>query len=178
MTDANNRRAVIVNGVRDRLKVLLVSGQPHMGERAWRNLLRSDPAVDLIHFTILRTPNSFDPTPTSKMSLIAFPVEELFQQKIEDFDLIIFDKYVHYGLLYDRYFINIANYVKRGGSFLMAMASDRIEPEIFASKLAEILPINHNVYDQEIVNGDYIPKIAEKGKTHAITSILIWRIPI
>jgi len=172
LTDINNHRAVIVNGVRDRLRVLLVSGQPHIGERAWRNLLRSDPAVDLIHFTILRTPSSFDPTPTDKMSLIAFPVEELFKQKITDFDLIIFDKYVHYGLLYNRYFTNIANYVRNGGSFLMAMASDRVEIEIFASKLAEILPISPNIYEQKIVMGEYMPKLTEKGKSNAITSDL------
>lgn len=172
ITNTNNFRAITVNGVRDRLKVLLVSGRPHMGERAWRNLLRSDPAVDLVHFTILRTPNSFDPTSTSKMALIAFPVEELFQRKIEDFDLIIFDKYIHYGLLYDRYFTNIANYVKNGGSFLMAMDSERIEPEIFSSSLSEILPVSSHVYEQHILKGDYLPKLVNKEKFHAITSDL------
>ena len=51
LTLDNNRAALVINGVRDRLKVLLVSGEPHQGERTWRNILKSDPSVDLIHFT-------------------------------------------------------------------------------------------------------------------------------
>jgi len=60
LTLDNNRAALIINGVRDRLKVLLVSGEPHQGERTWRNILKSDPSVDLIHFTILRPPEKQD----------------------------------------------------------------------------------------------------------------------
>ena len=56
MTPVNNAAVVAINGVRDRLRVLLVSGEPHTGERTWRNLLKSDPSVDLVHFTILRPP--------------------------------------------------------------------------------------------------------------------------
>src|SRR3546814_9941444 len=47
LTLENNRAVVAVSGVRDRLRVLLVSGEPHPGERTWRNLLKSDPSVDL-----------------------------------------------------------------------------------------------------------------------------------
>ena len=107
LTAANNRAALIVNGIRDRLRVLLVSGAPHMGERAWRNLLKSDPAIDLVHFTILRSPASFDPTPGNEMSLIVFPVEELFEKKIRDFDLIIFDRYQNYTLFQPQYFLQL-----------------------------------------------------------------------
>jgi len=170
ISNINNKTAVIINAIRDRLKVLLVSGKPHIGERAWRNLLKSDPSVDLVHFTILRSPYSFDLTPSSQLSLIAFPVDELFQRKINDFDLIIFDKYVHYGMLNDRYFSNIAEYVKNGGSFLFEMASDRLEPAIFDSELANILPINPRISQQEIIKGKYVPALTDKGKYHAITS--------
>ena len=93
LTLDNNRAAVVVNGVRDRLKVLLVSGEPHQGERTWRNILKSDPSVDLIHFTILRPPEKQDGTPIRELSLIAFPIRELFDVKIDEFDLIIFDRY-------------------------------------------------------------------------------------
>src|SRR5213079_1349617 len=94
----NNRAAVLINGVRDRLRVLLVSGEPHAGERVWRNILKSDPSVDLVHFTILRPPEKQDGTPIRELSLIAFPIRELFDVKLDDFDLIIFDRYSRRGI--------------------------------------------------------------------------------
>src|SRR5712672_2913952 len=115
LTQVNNRAVVAIDGVRDKLRVLLVSGEPHSGERTWRNLLKSDPSVDLVHFTILRPPEKQDGTPINELSLIAFPTRELFQQKINEFQLIIFDRYARQGVLPIAYFDNIARYVRAGG---------------------------------------------------------------
>jgi hypothetical protein len=172
LSAANNTAAVIVNGVRDRLKVLLVSGRPHIGERAWRDLLKSDPSIDLVHFTILRSPTSFDPTPPQEMALIAFPVEELFEKKINDFDLIIFDKYAQHGLLHPRYFDNIAAFVKGGGAFLMAMGSDAPEQSLFETALADILPVTPKPPEQSLLSGTYTPVLTEAGKAHPVTGDL------
>ena len=172
MTESNNTAAVIVNGVRDRLRVLLVSGQPHVGERAWRDLLKSDPSIDLVHFTILRTPRSFDNTPSSEMSLIAFPVRELFQKRIRDFDLIIFDKYAQYGLLQRQYFLNITSFVKEGGAFLMALGSDSSEKSVFKTPLGEILPIKLKLEDRNFLSKPYLPQLTDIGKNHPITGDL------
>nr|MCU0945598.1 hypothetical protein [Rubritepida sp.] len=95
----NNRAVVQINGVRDRLRVLLVSGEPHAGQRTWRRLLKADPNVDLVHFTILRPPEKDDLTPLNELALIAFPVRELFQVKLREFDLIIFDRFTNRGIL-------------------------------------------------------------------------------
>ena len=73
LTAINNKAVLTIEGVRDKLKVLLVSGEPHAGERMWRNLLKSDANVDLVHFTILRPPEKQDGTPINELSLIAFP---------------------------------------------------------------------------------------------------------
>src|SRR5271169_2721839 len=81
LTPVNNRAVVAIDGVRDKLRVLLVSGEPHSGERTWRNLLKSDASVDLVHFTILRPPEKQDGTPITELSLIAFPIRELFTPK-------------------------------------------------------------------------------------------------
>ncbi|MFH1159155.1 MAG: hypothetical protein V1721_09815 [Pseudomonadota bacterium] len=172
MTESNNTAAVIVNGVRDRLRVLLVSGQPHVGERAWRDLLKADPSIDLVHFTILRTPMSFDNTPSREMSLIAFPVDELFQRRIRDFDLIIFDKYAQYGLLQRQYFLNIASFVKEGGAFLMALGSDRPEQSVFRTPLGGILPVEPKPENQSILSGPYLPQLTDLGKNHPVTGDL------
>src|SRR5271156_459754 len=125
LTLVNNRAVVAIDGVRDKLRVLLVSGEPHSGERTWRNLLKSDASVDLVHFTILRPPEKQDGTPINQLSLIAFPTRELFSEKINEFDLIIFDRYEHRGILQLLYYDNIARYVNdHGGALLIAAGDD------------------------------------------------------
>ena len=128
LTDINNRGVVVINGVRDRLRVLLVSGQPHAGERVWRNLLKSDPAVDLVHFTILRPPEKQDATPIRELSLIAFPIRELFEVKLSEFDLVIFDRYSRRGVIPQLYLSNIAKFVQDGGALLEAVGPGFAEP--------------------------------------------------
>ncbi len=180
LTPSNNRAPVIVNGIRDRLRVLLVSGSPHMGERSWRNLLKSDPSVDLIHFTILRSPDTLDSTPTSQLSLIVFPVDELFQQKINDFDLIIFDRFDHYQnfgmLMLPMYFRNIENYVKRGGAFLMALGTGEPEQGGQSSALDEIMPLDISGAmsggQTPIIKLPYVPELTDLGKRHPVTADL------
>ena len=132
---------VTIDGVRDKLRVLLVSGEPHAGERTWRNLLKSDPSVDLVHFTILRPPEKQDGTPINELSLIAFPTRELFQQKIDEFQLIIFDRYARQGVLPIIYFDNITRYVRDGGAVLVAAGPDYASPtSIWRTPLDAILP--------------------------------------
>ena len=128
LTPVNNRAVVSIDGVRDKLRVLLVSGEPHAGERTWRNLLKSDASVDLVHFTILRPPEKQDGTPINELSLIAFPTRELFQQKIDEFQLIIFDRYARQGVLPIIYFDNIARYVRKGGAVLIAAGPGLCQP--------------------------------------------------
>ena len=129
LTQVNNRAVISIDGVRDKLRVLLVSGEPHAGERTWRNLLKSDASVDLVHFTILRPPEKQDGTPINELSLIAFPTRELFQQKISEFQLIIFDRYARQGVLPMIYFDNIARYVRDGGAVLIAAGPDYASPD-------------------------------------------------
>lgn len=168
LSDVNNRAVVAVNGVRDRLRVLLVSGQPHAGERTWRNLLKSDPSVDLVHFTILRPPEKNDFTPLNEISLIAFPVRELFEQKIDEFDLIVFDRYVVRDVLPPSYFRNIANYVRSGGAVLLSVG-----PEfgglrsLSRTPLSDILPA---VPTGEIYEQRFKPRITDLGHRHPVTS--------
>ena len=141
LTQVNNRAVISIDGVRDKLRVLLVSGEPHAGERTWRNLLKSDASVDLVHFTILRPPEKQDGTPINELSLIAFPTRELFQQKISEFQLIIFDRYARQGVLPMIYFDNIAKYVRDGGAVLIAAGPDYASPtSIWRTPLDVILP--------------------------------------
>ena len=141
LTLDNNRALFTINGVRDRLRVLLVSGEPYQGERAWRNLLKSDPAIDLVHFTILRTPQKDDFTPVRELSLIVFPMRELFEQKLKEFDLIIFDRYKSGNLITRDYFRNIAEYVKGGGALLVSVGPVfATQRSLYRTPLGAMLP--------------------------------------
>ena len=169
---ANNRALATVNGVRDRLKVLLVSGRPHAGGRVWRNLLKSDPSVDLIHFTILRPPHKQDPTPTRELSLIPFPVRELFEERLAEFDLVVFDRYIRRGVITDLYLVHVADYVRGGGALLDGTGPSFAEPltTLYESALGEIYP---GAPTGRVVNRPFRPVPTEIGRRHPVTAPLV-----
>ncbi len=170
LSAVNNRAVLSINGVRDRLRVLLVSGQPHAGERTWRNLLKSDPSVDLVHFTILRPPEKNDFTPLNEISLIAFPVRELFEEKIAEFDLIVLDRYMVRDVLPPQYFRNIATYVRNGGALLLAVGPEFAGLRSLArTPLQEILPAAPT---GRVLENRFKPRIDELGHRHPVTAAL------
>jgi hypothetical protein len=167
LTTINNRAVVSIDGVRDKLRVLLVSGEPHAGERTWRNLLKSDASVDLVHFTILRPPEKQDGTPINELSLIAFPTRELFQQKISEFQLIIFDRYARQGVLPMIYFDNIAKYVRDGGAVMIAAGPDYASTtSIWRTPLDVILPAEPS---GEVTERPFRATLTDAGKRHPVT---------
>ncbi len=167
LTLVNNRAVVSIDGVRDKLRVLLVSGEPNPGERTWRNLLKSDPSVDLVHFTILRPPEKQDGTPINELSLIAFPTRELFQQKIDQFQLIIFDRYARQGVLPMIYFDNITRYVRDGGAVLVDAGPDYAsQTSIWHTPLDVVLPAEPV---GSVTNEAFRPTLTELGKRHPVT---------
>ncbi|WP_158965173.1 hypothetical protein [Chachezhania sediminis] len=170
LTDRNNAAVIQINGVRDRLRVLLVSGEPHQGSRTWRNLLKSDSSVDLVHFTILRPPEKQDGVPVGELSLIAFPTRELFMEKIEDFDLIIFDRYKRRGILPPIYLDNVADYVRNGGAVLISAGPDFAGADSLArSPLGAILPAQPSA---RVIEERYKPTVTDLGERHPVTSEL------
>lgn len=167
LTDRNNAAVIQVNGVRDRLRVLLVSGEPHAGERVWRNLLKSDASVDLVHFTILRPPEKQDGIPVDELSLIAFPTRELFVEKIKEFDLIIFDRYRMRGILPTSYIDNVVDYVRGGGTVLVAAGPEfGAVDSLWRTPLADILPV---VPTSRVIEGGFRPELTDLGRKHPVT---------
>ena len=170
LTLDNNRAVVVVNGVRDRLRVLLVSGEPHAGERVWRNILKSDPSVDLVHFTILRPPEKQDGTPIRELSLIAFPIRELFDVKLDEFDLIIFDRYSRRGVIPQAYLENVARYVRKGGAFLEAAGPSFGTPlSLSRTPLGTVLPTEPT---GEVYEEGFKPQLTDLGRRHPVTEDL------
>ncbi|MDN2566625.1 hypothetical protein N1F89_10360 [Aquibium sp. A9E412] len=167
LTTANNRTIALVDGIRENLRVLLVSGEPHAGERTWRNLLKSDASVDLVHFTILRPPEKQDGTPINELSLIAFPTRELFVEKIDDFDLIIFDRYQHRDVLPILYYDYIAEYVENGGALLVAAGPEYAGNQSIAhTPLIGALPA---LPTGDVLEQGFFPRLTERGERHPVT---------
>ena len=166
-SESNNRAVATVDAIRENLRVLLVSGEPHAGERTWRNLLKSDASVDLVHFTILRPPEKQDGTPINELSLIAFPTRELFVERIKDFDLIIFDRYQHRDVLPTLYYDYIAQYVEQGGALLVAAGPEYAgEATIANTPLAAALPA---LPTGAVSEEGFRPELTELGKRHPVT---------
>ena len=166
LTPVNNRAVVAIDGVRDKLRVLLVSGEPHSGERTWRNLLKSDASVDLVHFTILRPPEKQDGTPINELSLIAFPTRELFQQRLNEFQLIIFDRYARQGVLPIAYLDNVARYVRAGGAVLVSAGPDYASTtSIWRTPLDSVLPAE----PVGVAEKPYYAHLSDAGKRHPVT---------
>jgi hypothetical protein len=168
LSTLNNRTLVSINGVRDRLRVLLVSGQPHAGERTWRNLLKSDPSVDLVHFTILRPPEKDDFTPLRELALIAFPIQELFETKLREFDLIVFDRYVVRDVLPPTYMRNIVNFVKEGGALLLAVGPEFASlRSLYKTPLGRAMPAAPT---GKVLERGFRPKLTDIGHRHPVTA--------
>ncbi len=166
LTLVNNRAVISIDGVRDKLRGLQVSGEPHSGERTWRNLLKSDASIDLVHFTILRPPEKQDGTPINELSLIAFPTRELFQQKINEFQLIIFDRYARQGVLPIAYFDNIARYVRNGGAVLVSAGPDYASnTSIWRTPLDSVLPAE----PVGVTEKPFYAHLSDAGKRHPVT---------
>jgi hypothetical protein len=172
---ANNGAVVSISGIQDTYNVLLISGTPHMGERAWRNLLKDDPNVHLTHFTILRDPLSFDPTPHQNMALIAFPVDDLFNTHLETMDVVIMDRYASSGLLSGQHLQRIRSFVQNGGALLVVTGPETaISPDLYMGPLRDILPFQ-SIGSQ--IAGRIAPARTPAGWRHPITRSLPLRTP-
>jgi hypothetical protein len=166
----NNHAIASISGVRDRLRVLLVSGEPHPGERTWRNLLKADAAVDLVQFTILRPPEKQDGTPVKELSLIAFPTKELFLDKLDKFDLVVFDRFRRQAILPDLYLANIVDYVNKGGAILVSSGPDLADPDGLAqTPLGDVLPA---LPTGEVTETPFKPLLTALGLKHPVTKDL------
>ena len=121
-----------------------------------------------MHFTILRPPEKQDGVPVRELSLIAFPTRELFLEKIDDFDLIIFDRYKRRGILPSIYLENVRNYVEKGGAVLIAPGPDFASADsLYRSPLEPIVPARPTA---RVIEERYRPKVSELGQRHPVTA--------
>ncbi|NRA29509.1 MAG: hypothetical protein HRU11_04530 [Parvularculaceae bacterium] len=171
LSTRNNGITARTNVIRDRLRVLLISGEPHAGERVWRNVLKSDPAVDLVHFTILKPANKVAAASDQELNLIPFPSRQLFLEKLQHFNVVIFDRYTYRGVITSFELAEVARYVEGGGAVLVAAGPELAREGSLATQpnLSYILPASPIAVADET---PFIPTRTELGQRHPITSAL------
>ncbi|MGE5182335.1 MAG: glutamine amidotransferase [Acidobacteriota bacterium] len=171
----NNARSFVVRVIRDKIRVLQVSGQPSWDVRALRQMLKSNPNVDLISFFILRTQDDVSLVPNDEMSLIPFPTRELFEQQLPSFDLIILQnfEYLPYGI--GDYLENIRSYVEGGGGLAMlGGAQSFTSGGYYGTPVAAALPVElYGPFDTGPVidTGKFQPQLTDAGLQHPVTSL-------
>lgn len=171
VSPVNDQAGFTLTGIQKRLRILLISGRPNPSERAWRVALKSDPAVQLIHFTILRLPGEAIDADPQDLALVPFPVRELFETDLPKFDLIILDSFDATGLLPPDYLGNIASYVRAGGALLAETGPEFEMPDsLAASPLAPVLPASPAA--PGTVETPFAPAVTPFGARHPVTAPL------
>ena len=172
---SNNARSFVVRVIRDKIRVLQVAGQPGWDVRSLRQMLKSNPNVDLISFFILRTQDDVSLVPNDEMSLIPFPTRELFENQLPSFDLIILQdfEYLPYGI--GDYLENIRSYVEGGGGLAMlGGAASFSSGGYYGTPVATALPVDlYGPFDSGPVidTKEFSPQLTEAGVLHPVTSL-------
>ena len=177
----NNEQTFTLKVIRDRVRVLHLSGRPSWDERFLRAMLRRDPNVDLVSFFILRTESDEQPWNRNDLSLIPFPTYEIFDEQLRSFDLVIFQNFnfAPYGV--EPFLPGVRDYVEGGGALAMVGGDLSFASGGYgATALRDVLPVELPVAgpttsgaDATITSDSFRPKLTPEGRTHPVTSLLL-----
>ncbi|TVR01218.1 MAG: hypothetical protein EA398_10285 [Deltaproteobacteria bacterium] len=168
----NNRDAFVLRIIRDRIRVLHVVGRPGWDQRFLRELLTGNPNVDMVSFYILRSQSDVARAAQSELSLIAFPTDELFNEQLGSFDLVIFQNFTHVPYHMRQYLPNVARYVEGGGGFLMIGGEQSFASGGFAgTEVERILPVRLPSGGTLIDRAAFRPALTDAGQRHPITRV-------
>jgi len=169
---SNNSFNLSVKVVRDKIRILMVSGNPSMNYRFMRTTLKNDPSIDLLSFVILRTPSDILNVPPQEMSLIPFPVETLFSKEIKNFDLLIFDNFKYNLYLSPHHLESIREFVRGGGGFAMIGGPNLLNEGRYAmTPIGEILPVRFAEKEDYRRDSRVGVMLSRAGVAHPITRL-------
>jgi len=156
--------------LRDKIRILMVSGSPSLNYRYLRVALKNDPAIDLLSFIILRTPSDIMNVPLQEQSLIPFPVDTLFSKELKNFDLLIFDNFSYNLFLRKTHLESIERFVKEGGGFAAIGGPQFLETNrLLGSALEEMVPVRMSGKEFYRRGSSFGVKLSRGGKGHPIT---------
>jgi uncharacterized membrane protein len=165
----NNEINLSIHVIRDKTRILMVSGTPSMNYRFMRTALKDDPSVDLLSFVILRSPSDILNVPTHEQSLIPFPVETLFSKELTNFDLVIFDNFNYPLFLTPDHLESLRAFVKGGGGFALIGG-----PHVFhegrdgLSLMADLLPFRFVEKESYRRDSPVRVRLSQEGAEHPL----------
>ncbi len=184
----NNHRAFVLRVVRDKIRVVHVAGRPTWDVRFLRGLLKHDPNIDLVSFFILRSPSDIEFVPSEETSLIPFPCEELFQEQLRSFDLVILHNFNYSA--YCGQFLQpaIVPFVNEGGAVAMLGGDLSFSSGgYYGSELSQILPVvllpddsggpapaggSSPPASSALIDSEpFQPRLTPAGKSHVVTAL-------
>ena len=171
----NNQAHFVLKIIRDKIRVLQVCGRPSWDERFLREQLKRNPNVDLISFFILRTDASLQLVPNTELSLIPFPTQELFEEQLGSFDLVILQNFTFRGYSTYQYLPRIEEYVQQGGAFAMIGGDLSFASGGYTgTPISRILPVflpPEGPDDVLIDPTHFRPRLSAAGQNHPITQL-------
>lgn len=177
ITSENNSRSVIVKVIRDKVRILQIVGQPSWDERFLRNHLKEDPNIDLISFFIMVSQDSYRPVTAGETSLIPFPAQELFEEELGGFDLVVFQNF-NYGPFKTReYLPTIAQFVRDGGAFLMIGGPKSFSAGgYYGTPITDVLPVEIPPRfgdERREDDASFRPRLTDAGQHHPVTRLML-----
>ena len=165
----NNQKEFEIDVARDRIRILQLNGRPSWDSRYLREVLANNPRIDLLSFFILRSLGDDVEAPVSELSLIPFPSNLLFDDYLSSFDLVIFQNFKYDPFIDKKYLINIRNYVKNGGSFLMIGGELSFQGGSYSrTPIEEILPVTFQETAEIFADKEFSPKINQDFSNHPV----------
>ncbi len=172
LVGSNNRVEIPLDVRRDKIRILTITGAPAWNYRFLRVALKQDPAVDLVSFVFLRSPEDDAGVPTRELSLIPFPLDKIFTEELKNFEILVFDNFSALEYFSNYYLERVTDYVKGGGAFLVFGGR-----QAFASggyvrgPLEEMLPVRLNPSEDYRVRLDIPQRLTRVGLQHPITRL-------
>jgi len=169
----NNQKEFKVDVQRDKIRVLTLSGSPSWNYRFLRMAMKQDPLIELVSFVFLRTPTDNVDVPENQLSLIPFPIDDIFLEELKNFDVLVFDDFSHRSYFNPVYLDKVRDFVRDGGGLAMFGGSRSFDSGGYAdSSLKDVLPVELDGKGSYQTQSTVQAVLTASGKAHPVTRLL------
>jgi uncharacterized membrane protein len=169
----NNHKEFKVDVQRDKIRVLTLSGSPSWNYRFLRMAMKQDPLIELVSFVFLRTPTDTVDVPENQLSLIPFPIDDIFLEELKNFDVVVFDDFSHRAYFNPVYLEKVKDFVREGGGLAMLGGPRAFDSGGYGdSALRDVLPVELDGKGNYQTQVSARPVLTASGKAHPITRLL------
>ncbi len=159
----DNSRAVLLEVLPNTVGVLHLLGSPSWDGSFVRRYLKSEPRYDLISFFILRDHLDDTQVGERELSLIPFPVDQLFGEELKNFRIVIIQNFSLARFLQPQHQQNLVDFILQGGALLFIGGPRALQyGDIMASPLHKILRVAKRTATLQREHGSWQADVAFK----------------